>query len=232
MFPIDIRVFSDQQTLAAEACRLIGAAAEQAIGRQRVFRVVLAGGSTPGCAYRMLAATRQHWAAWEIFWGDERCLPADHPQRNSCMASQAWLGRVAIPRRQIHPIATERGAAAAAAEYADLIDGKLPFDLVLLGLGEDGHTASLFPGAAPQDAMVIAVPDAPKPPPERVSLACAALRACRSQLVLISGARKAPALAAWRHGTDLPIARVARPDACVLVDETLRAAAGIALPRP
>lgn len=227
MLPANTRVLKDPETVAIEACRLVVAAANAAIRARKVFRLVLAGGNTPGRAYELLAATVQTWAAWEIYWGDERCLPADHPGRNSRMAQLAWLGYVPIPQRQIYPIAAELDAMEAAADYARAIHDKLPFDLVLLGMGEDGHTASLFPGAVVGADPVIAVSDAPKPPAERVSLGYRALRQCRSQLVLITGAAKADALAGWRRGGDLPIARAVRSDACLLVDEALRKAAGI-----
>jgi 6-phosphogluconolactonase len=226
MLPADTRVLADPAALAAEACRLIEAAAQTAIGERKVFRLLLAGGSTPGLAYRLLGATQQNWPAWEIFWGDERCLPVDDPARNDRMARELWLARAAIPERNIHPIAAEIGAEQAAADYAGLIAGKQPFDLAILGMGEDGHTASLFPGRQNDAAPVVAVSDAPKPPAGRVSLGFSVLRACRAQLVLVSGAAKSQALAAWRRGDDLPIARAVRSDACLLVDESLRGAIG------
>lgn len=232
MLPADTRVFADPDAVAAEACRLICTAARKAIGERRVFRLVLAGGSTPGSAYRLLGATAQDWAAWEIFWGDERCLPIEHPERNDRMARELWLARAAIPEPNIHPIPAETGATRAAAGYAVVIAGKQPFDLAILGMGEDGHTASLFPGGEVGDTSVVAVSDAPKPPSGRVSLGYQVLRACRGQLVLVTGAAKSAALAAWRRGDDLPIARAVRSDACLLVDQTLGAVVGeLALPR-
>ncbi|HSG22714.1 MAG TPA: 6-phosphogluconolactonase [Azonexus sp.] len=218
MLPTETRILADAEAVAAEACRLISAAAAEAIARRQVFRLVLAGGSTPGRTYELLAATKQTWAAWEIFWGDERCLPADDPARNSRMAQTRWLDRVPIPAGQIHPIPTELGVVPAAAEYAEVILNKQPFDLVLLGMGEDGHTASLFPGAEEQTAPVIAVYGAPKPPAARVSLNFQTLRACREQVILVTGAEKAAALTAWRQGKNLPIARAVRSDACLLLD--------------
>ena len=218
MLPADTRVLADPAAVAAEACRLISAAAAAAIAQRHIFRLVLAGGTTPGQVYERLATTVQQWAAWEIFWGDERCLPADDPGRNSRMAQTRWLDHVAIPATQIHPIPAELGAAEAAAQYAETIRNKQPFDLVLLGIGEDGHTASLFPGRKAQAGAVIAVHDAPKPPAERVSLNFETLRACRQQLVIVTGAEKAAALAAWQQGQNLPIAQAVRHDACLLLD--------------
>ena len=218
MLPVDTRVLADAEAVAVEACRLIGVAAKLAIRERGVFRIVLAGGSTPGRTYQLLAATEQEWMSWEIFWGDERCLPAAAPERNSRLAQELWLQRVAIPPTQIHPIAAELGAEEASVLYGKVIADRQPFDLVLLGMGEDGHTASLFPGAAENCAPVIAVHDAPKPPARRVSLNFQTLRASRAQLALVTGAEKSCALAAWQHGEQLPIARAAGTSACLLVD--------------
>src|SRR5690606_9201955 len=128
---------------AAEAIRR---AAAQAIAARGRFAVVLAGGSTPRGVYARLAAADADWAKWHVYFGDERCRPAGHPERNDRMAREAWLDRVALPRQQIHPIPAELGADEAARRYAATLARLETFDLVLLGLGEDGHTASLFPG--------------------------------------------------------------------------------------
>jgi 6-phosphogluconolactonase len=218
MLPADLRILPTPDAVADEACCLIGIAARQAIHARQVFRLVLAGGSTPQRTYERLATTAQDWAAWEIFWGDERCLPPDDPGRNSRASSLAWLQQVAIPGPQIHPIPAERGAPQAAADYAACLAGKLPFDLVLLGMGEDGHTASLFPGAAEFSGPVGAVLEAPKPPSQRVSLNFATLRASRQQLVLVTGGEKAAAVAAWQRAENLPIARAVDAAACLLLD--------------
>ena len=230
MLPADTRVLAGAEAIAAEACRLISAAAAVAIAQRQLFRLVLAGGSTPGRAYELLAASSQRWTAWEIFWGDERCLPATDPARNSRQAQALWLDRVAIPAGQIHPIPAELGAAPAAAKYAELIVDKQPFDLVLLGMGEDGHTASLFPDAEAQTAPVIAISNAPKLPAARVSLNFQTLRACRRQLVMITGTEKAAALAAWQQGESLPISRAVRGDACLLVDASTGQSADLVTP--
>lgn len=212
-------VFADATEVAREAARRIAAAAAAAIAARGRFRVVLAGGGTPLAAYRLLAETDQDWARWEIYFGDERCLPPDDAERNSRMAEDAWLHRVA-PRPSVHVIPAERGAEIAASVYAEVVRRAVPFDLVLLGIGEDGHTASLFPGRPLDSASwTEAVHQAPKPPPDRVSLGLRALRATGALLVLATGEGKRPALRAWRAGDDLPIARVcAGLTATVLLD--------------
>jgi 6-phosphogluconolactonase len=218
MLPVNSKILPNPEDVAAHACRIIIAEAEAAIRERQVFRIVLAGGGTPRRTYEMLAGVAQDWSHWEIFWSDERCLPADHAERNSRMTHDAWLSRVAIPAGRIHPIPAELGAVRAAAEYSRLILDRQPFDLVLLGMGEDGHTASLFSTNGDHTALVIAVHGAPKPPGERVSLNYQSLRTCRMQLVLITGAEKSSGLLAWQQGAKLPIAHAVRNDACLLVD--------------
>ncbi len=196
--------------VAAEAARRIVTQAQQAIAARGRFRIVLAGGSTPGRCYRRLAARDCDWARWDVYFGDERCLPADHPDRNSVMVQRSLLRQAAIPDEQVHVIPAERGPEAAARAYEPLVRAALPFDLVLAGVGEDGHTASLFPGHDwPAGRLVVPVHDAPKPPPDRVSLSLAALDDCRHMLVLATGEGKRDALRRWRDGADLPVARLA-----------------------
>jgi 6-phosphogluconolactonase len=168
----------------------------------------------------MLSREAAGWESWEVYFGDERCLPRNHPERNSLLAREALLERVPLPQDHIYEIPAEMGPARAALDYAATVAAALPFDLVLLGMGEDGHTASLFPGHAIGDGeLVIPVFDAPKPPPERVSLSLRALASCREMLILVTGAGKRAAVAAWRGGEDLPVARVAAAaGARVLVD--------------
>jgi 6-phosphogluconolactonase len=193
--------------VARRACQRILAAATEAIDRRGAFTLAVAGGTTPETCYKLLAEASADWAHWHIYFGDERCLPPGDPARNSTMVAARLTDRVPIPPRQVHPIPAERGAAVAADAYTATIRTALPFDLVLLGMGEDGHTASLFPGHRhPPDALVVPVHGAPKPPPERVSLGTAALVSCRQLLVLVTGAGKRAALRQWRDGEDLPIA--------------------------
>lgn len=201
--------FDSAGQVAQAACQRILKIAREAITARGRFRLVLAGGATPQQTYRLLAGAEADWSHWHLYFGDERCLPPTNPERNSRMAEQAWTGRADIPPSQIHPIPAELGPEQGAANYGRLISGVLPFDLVLLGMGEDGHTASLFPGHShPAGSAVVAVHDAPKPPPERVSLSAATLGNCRHLLYLITGAGKRQAVTAWRKGESLPISRV------------------------
>jgi len=207
--------FDSRSDLEAAAADAILASAQQAIAERGAFRIVLAGGTTPRQVYRALCAARTEWSAWHIYFGDERCLPPADPQRNSAMASSAWLAQVPIPQLQVHPIPAELGAEKAALCYAQelaTLGAGTDFDLVLLGLGEDGHTASLFPGEAWEKATklppVIAILHAAKPPPERVTLSPARLSSARQVIFLVSGPDKQVALQNWRHGAPIAASRI------------------------
>ena len=208
----------DGEALQRAAARRILDAASRAIRERGSFRIVLAGGETPRGVYRTLRSDHAAWAAWRVYFGDERCLPREAAERNSRMAGLAWLDHVPIPAAQLHPIPAELGPQPAAAAYAAELRNVGDFDLVLLGLGEDGHTAGLFPGHdwgdAPDAPDTLAVLDAPKPPAERVSLSAARLSRSREVLFLVAGASKHAALARWRAGERIP-ARAIRPPAGV-----------------
>jgi len=197
------------EDVAQAACRQILNAATSAISERGKFKLVLAGGGTPEKVYRLLAESDADWANWHIYYGDERCLPADHQDRNSLMASRVLLDKVAIPANQVFTIPAERGPEQAAASYRSTVAEAGAFDMVLLGMGEDGHTASLFPGHQhQQDELVHAVYNSPKPPPERVSISAKALSNTRELIFLITGANKQEAVNLWRSGSDLPVATI------------------------
>ena len=210
----------DAVAVATEAAALVLQHAAAALRQHDQFRLVLAGGSTPQQVYQILSQAAQDWTRWQIYFGDERCLPAEHAERNSHMADIAWLNHVNIPAANIHPIAAELGAEEATARYAPVIKNARPFDLVLLGIGEDGHTASLFPGQHHAEAETVhAVHNAPKPPPDRVSLSRTSLSDSQQVLVLVSGAGKRDAVQRWQAGEDLPIAGIsAHQQLTVLID--------------
>lgn len=202
-------ILEDPHAVAEEAARRVREAAQRAISDRGVFRIVLAGGRTPRDMHLLLARADLDWTRWRVYFGDERCLPAHDSERNSEAAKVALLDRVPIPVQSIHPIPAELGAEAAAAAYAPLVAAALPFDLVTLGVGEDGHTASLFPGRVyPVAEIVHAVHDAPKLPADRVSLSSSSLSRAREVLILATGAGKRDAVAAWRAGDALPVASV------------------------
>jgi 6-phosphogluconolactonase len=193
---------ADELLLQQVAIETILASAAQAIHEREEFHLVLAGGNTPRGIYLGLRTAQTDWSAWHIYFGDERCLPPADSARNSHMAAEAWLGHVPIPALQVHVIPGEFGA------IAETLRTVGDFDLVLLGLGEDGHTASLFPGhewgTASGSPDTLAVLDAPKPPPWRVSLSAARLSRARQVIFLVNGESKHRAVAEWRAGKHIP----------------------------
>lgn len=219
--PVRWQVYPDVAALAAAAAARLLAAAQAAIAARAVFHLVLSGGRTPLDVYARLATADAAWPQWRIYFGDERCLPVGDAGRNDSAARRAWLDRVPIPAANIHPIPAELGPERAAAAYAAMLHDVSMFDLVLLGLGEDGHTASLFPGRAWGEASnspeVLAVRAAPKSPPERVTLSAARLSRSREVLFLVTGADKRVAVAAWKAGANIP-ARAIDGDVQVLLD--------------
>ncbi|MGE5617794.1 MAG: 6-phosphogluconolactonase [Sphingomonadaceae bacterium] len=230
------------QRLSEAAAGLFAELAADAIARRGRFAVALSGGSTPKRLYQLLANApwreQIDWGRCHLFWGDERLVPADHPDSNYRLARETLLRRLPIPLGQIHRVPVEVGvgesvAAAYEAEmrrffvedtarqhpHADeeraagdeaapgdseprhLSGGSAEtprFDLVLLGLGSDGHTASLFPGHSAveeQVRWVVATPSGRLPPPvDRVTLTLPVINAARAVLFLVAGADKAPVL--------------------------------------
>lgn len=196
---------ADAEELARRAADYFQAAVEQDVLRQGVCRVALAGGSTPQRLYTLLARRPLSLRGVHLFWGDERCVPPDHPDSNYGLVQRSWLQWVEIPPQQVHRMPGELPPAQGAAAYTAELRahwGAIPwpsFDLVLLGVGEDGHTASLFPGSPALEesqAWVLAVPHRQPPPPlvDRLSLSLPVLNAARRVLFLVSGANKAPIL--------------------------------------
>jgi 6-phosphogluconolactonase len=207
-------IYPSAAELTTRAVRAVAGCAQQAIAARGAFRIVLAGGGTPRNVYAALRNADTAWESWHVYFGDERCVPPADAGRNDRMAAEALLDHVPVPAAQVHGIPAELGAEAAAAAYGRILGGVDLFDLVLLGLGEDGHTASLFPGRDPGASAsapdVLAVHDAPKPPPDRVSLSARRLSRAREVLFLVTGAGKRAALLEWRALADIP-ARSIRP---------------------
>ncbi len=151
-----VQIYPDAEALSRGAANLFVHLAERAMALRGRFAVALSGGTTPRRTYELLAepafAERVAWPLVHVFWGDERCVPLDDPLSNARLAREAWLDKVPIPVAQIHPIDCQANPANAARQYEGelhrLFRGGPPrFDLILLGLGDNGHTASLFPGS-------------------------------------------------------------------------------------
>jgi 6-phosphogluconolactonase len=207
----EVRVFADVPELMRAAADEVARRAEEAVREHGRFAWALSGGSTPRDLYRLLAGPpwrdRMPWSATHVFWGDERHVPPDHPESNFRMAREAMLDRVPLPAANIHRIRAELPEAAAAAELyeAELRDFfKLAprFDLVLLGLGKDAHTASLFPGSAVlrESARLVVAPWVESQHTYRITFTPPVLDHARLCLFLVSGEDKAEPLRAVLAG--------------------------------
>ncbi len=194
-----VRIFSGYEGFSRAAAEYIVQAGQQSIAGRRRFDLVLSGGSTPRGTYeKLVEMTRSQPGFWEsthIYWGDERCVPNDHEQSNYHGAALSLLDLVQVPPDQIHSIIADDTDFAAAAER---YDGEFPSrpDLLLLGVGADGHTASLFPGspALQESKNRFALVEAPVEPKLRITLTPPVIAAARNILVLTSGANKAAAV--------------------------------------
>jgi 6-phosphogluconolactonase len=199
--------FATQDLLLAALRTRIAALAEGCLQQHGHFSIILAGGTTPRKLYQQMRSLSTDWRQWHIYFGDERYLPAGDPARNDSMAATTWLDHVPIPPAQIHRVPTASDVAAAAAAYAAVLEQAPGFDLALLGLGEDGHTASLFPGDTTYEAnpaLAIAITHAPKPPPQRVSMSPACLGRAAAVYFVVTGDSKRQALRDWLAGVQLP----------------------------
>ena len=202
----DLEIFADAEVLAKTVTRRIKLACELAVEARGAFHLVLAGGTTPKRCYELLAEEDLAWDKLHIYFGDERCLSIGDLERNDTMAKNAWLDKVSIPDSQIHSIPAEEGPDAGAERYSVVLENAPSLDLVLLGLGEDGHTASLFPGNTACQDTRYAVPvfNAPKPPPERISMGQTYINQARSQWFIVTGSGKHDAIEQIMHGEPLP----------------------------
>jgi 6-phosphogluconolactonase len=186
----------DPKAVAEAAARFIASAASSSIAARGAFRLALSGGGTPRATYERLAepdlASGLDWSKVFVFFGDERVVPPSDPASNYRMARESLIDRVPLPPANVYRIEGELDANAAAGHYATLL-GTEPLDLVLLGMGDDGHVASLFPGSAElgrTDRTVLAS-HSPLPPHERVTIALPVINAARIVLLLVTGENKA-----------------------------------------
>lgn len=244
-----IKVLADGDALASAAATLFVDRAKEAVVARGRFTVALAGGTTPTALYDRLATRHRDavpWHAIHFFWGDERHVPPAHPDSNFRAAYDAMLSKAPVPEAHIHRIHAELSdAAAAAAEYARTLRREFAldeaawpvFDLVLLGMGSDGHTASLFPGsdALCQTDRLVLAPWVEKFQSYRITLSLPVLNHASLVAFLVSGAGKADRLRAALEGSDRPDvlpARAVHPSSGQLLWMVDRAAAARLGPSP
>ena len=206
-----LRLERDADAVARAAAELFAASAHEALGRAGRFVVALAGGSTPRRLYEHLAdephRSRLPWGATVVLFGDERCVAPDHPASNYHMAREALLDHVALAPENVHRLRGELDPAEAAHDYEALLRREPRIDLLLLGIGADGHTASLFPGTTAleeRDAWVVAN-HVPQLGEWRLTLTLPALSAARQVVFLATGASKARVVAEAFGGAAHPL---------------------------
>lgn len=224
---MQIALYSDTDTLSLEAAQYIVRLANESVVSHGRFSIALSGGTTPRKLYGMLGdepyRSQIDWALVDIFWSDERCVPPDSEDSNYLLAQQVLLNKIPIPAAQIHRMpADEPDRDAASQAYTEEMrrifatNGIPSFDLIQLGMGPEGHTASLFPHQASlheQQRLVMPV-SVPKPPPPRLTFTPPILNAAHNVLFLVTGTDKADAVQAVLEGAYNPDeypAQIVRP---------------------
>ena len=226
----------DGATVAERAAAHVVRELRRAREQRGIAHLVLSGGTSPGLTYRLLGAMPAELSDVEIWFADERCVPPDDQESNYRLAAETLLEPGGLAPERVHRMRGELGPTDGASAYAAELDARLGpadadrrgppvLDIVVLGIGPDGHVASLFPGAdtldAGEQAICLGVEDSPKPPPQRITLSLAVLRAARGCLLLATGAGKADAITAMlaepsRH---VPASLLARERLTVITDD-------------
>jgi 6-phosphogluconolactonase len=226
----------DAETVAQRAAAHVVRQLQRAYEERGVAHVALSGGTTPGRTYQLLGAKADELEGVEVWFADERCVGPEDEESNYRLAKQTLLAGTTIAPERVHRMVGELGPEEGASEYAQELrqdvagvggdPTALPvLDLVVLGIGPDGHVASLFPGAptldAGPEAVCLGVHDSPKPPPERITLSLEVLRAARECLLLATGASKADATSAMlgEPSRQVPASLLRRGRLTVIVDD-------------
>lgn len=234
-----LTTLADPEAVAVRAAQEIARLLGGAIERRGVAHLALSGGTTPRRAYQLLASERVSWEAVHVWFADERCVPPDDAESNYLLAAETLLAGAPLADERVHRMPGELGPDEGASRYANELaasfavgDGKPPqLDAIVLGIGPDGHVASLFPGAQTLDAgdqaLCLGVHDSPKPPPERITLSLAVLRAAQRCVLLATGASKSDAMSAAmaapsRH---VPASLLRRERLTAIVDDAAAPAA-------
>ncbi|WP_445171677.1 6-phosphogluconolactonase [Microcoleus sp.] len=199
-----VEVLANREELINRSLGIVLSKIHAATAERGVCTIAAAGGSTPEPLYRALSAQDLPWDKIHVFWGDERYVPPEHPDSNQKMARLAWLDRVNIPASNIHPMPTGAGDPAADAsahqielqQFFKVSAGEFPaFDIILLGIGDDAHTASLFPGTAALQVRDALVTVGNKDGQPRITFTVPLINRARCVIFMVAGASKQPALA-------------------------------------
>lgn len=237
-----LTTLADAGAVATRASEEIGRLLEHALERRGVAHLALSGGSTPGKTYELLSREPVLAQDVHIWFADERCVPPEDEESNYLLANETLIAPADIPPTRVHRMLGELGPQRGSERYAEELRDAIgtdestsvpQLDVVVLGIGPDGHVASLFPGAltldAPRDAICLGVSDSPKPPPERITLSLPVLHAARRCVLLATGACKADAMSAamgeeTRH---VPASLLRRERLTAIVDDAAAPAAPI-----
>ncbi len=201
-------IFNDKKELFKSLSEEILYISDKCIKEKGVFSIVLAGGKSPMPLYKILSKSNSDWANWHVYIGDERCLPIGDYARNDTLIINNWLSGSDIPSGNIHLMRPELGMHKARTEYEKVIGKIDKFDVVLLGMGEDGHTASLFPNRTYPNNDVILEINSPKFPKERISMSYFRLNKARYVYKLVIGKSKEKVVDLWKKGAILPITSI------------------------
>ncbi|MEW6496733.1 MAG: 6-phosphogluconolactonase [Cyanobacteriota bacterium] len=199
-----VEVLPDKEALIQRSLEVVLAKIKGAIQERDRCTIALAGGGTPKPLYEAIATQDLPWEKIHVFWGDERYVPADHPDSNQRMARQAWLSKVNLPEANIHPMSTDGDSPTTDAhkhgnhlrEFFKINVGEFPhFDIILLGIGDDAHTASLFPHTDALQVTDRLVTVGSKDGQPRITFTAPLINHAHSVIFLVAGASKQPALA-------------------------------------
>jgi 6-phosphogluconolactonase len=226
----------DAEAVAVRAAAVIERHLEQALRERGAAHLALSGGTTPGRTYELLAAAGRDWTGVDVWFADERCVAPQDEESNYRLAAAALFQPAGIEPGRVHRMQGELGPQEGARRYAGELTERVGgegergagvpvLDVVVLGIGPDGHVASLFPGAgtldAGEDAVCLGVSDSPKPPPERITLSLAVLRAARACILLATGPAKADAVSAMlaEPSSHVPASLLRRERLTAIVDD-------------
>ena len=201
-------IYPDFDEASQQVADFLAQKIDEYLQKNGVCHVILPGGSTPVESLKLLSQKSLAWDKVHWYPGDERCLPQGDTERNDLMLENVLWSK--ITGTHIHRIAAEQGAEKAALQYRDEIKAVSSFDIAYLGIGEDGHTASLFPGhpALDDHRSVIPVHNSPKPPSDRVSFSLDTLQKTKTKVVLVGGAGKSAVIKQIKSGESLPINQI------------------------
>ncbi len=202
-------IFENIDKLSAQVADDILDIAKISIKLTGSFKIVLAGGKSLIPTYKILSHSNADWSRWHIYIGDERCLPLKNKERNDHDINIIWLNNSPIPKKNIHFIRAELDAKQAARHYETTLKEVENFDVTLLSMGEDGHTASLFPGHQYDNKRdIVIINNSPKKPKQRISLSRSRLNRSNKVFKIISGSSKCNAVKQWLNNIQLPINQI------------------------